>query len=248
MSRGKNSSVGRCPAVWLLVTTAVLATWSAVADAAGSLTSSTVWHGSFEDLLVAVASAALVACAGWLWLVTTATVADPVRGRPASTAPRGLTRRPVLAACGAAVPAGVSAPAMAGSGAGDHSPVGLPMPDRAVADAVAHPIQRPAPKPARVALETPAAITVRAGDSLWSIASERLGPAASTADIDAARRELYAANRQAVGADPDLIHPGLDLEPGSEPKGTTMSERSERVNQHSADGASCAHGAKRVRA
>lgn len=218
MSRGKNSSVGRCLSVWLLVTTAVLATWAAVADAVGSLVSSAVWRGSFEDLLVAVASAALVACTGWLWLVTTATVVDLARGRSAPTAPRGLTRRLVLAACGAAVLAGVSAPAMAGGGAGDHSLVGLPMPDRAVADPITRPIGRPAPTPAPVALEAPASITVRAGDSLWSIASERLGPDAALADIDAAWRELYAANRQAIGTDPDLIHPGLDLEPGSNRK------------------------------
>jgi nucleoid-associated protein YgaU len=105
---------------------------------------------------------------------------------------------------------------MAGSGAGDHSLVGLPMPDRAVADSVAHPIKPAAPAP--VALEAPAAITVRTGDSLWSIAADRLGPGAAVADIDAAWRELYAANRQAIGADPDLIHPGLDLEPGTNRK------------------------------
>ena len=210
--------MSRCLAVWLLITAVVLATWTVVADAAGSLASSAVWHGSFEELLVAVASAALVLCAGWLWLVTTATVADLVRGRPAQAGPRGLTRRLVLAACGAAVLAGASAPAMAGSGAGDHSLVGLPMPDRAVADSVAHPIKRPAPRPAPVALEAPAPITVRAGDSLWSIAADRLGPEAALADIDAAWRELYAANQQAIGTDPDLIRPGLDLEPGSNRK------------------------------
>lgn len=212
MSRG-NSSVGRCLAVWSLITTAALATWVAIADAARSLASSVVWHGAFEDLLVAVASAVLMACAGWLWLVTTVTVADLLRGRPTPTAPRGLARRLVLAACGAAVLAGISAPAMAGSGAGDQTLVGLPMPDRAVADPVTHPVKRPAAQP--VALASPAPITVRAGDSLWSIASDRLGPHASAADIDAAWRELYAANRLVVGTDPDLILPGLDLEPGS---------------------------------
>ncbi|MEO5665675.1 MAG: LysM domain-containing protein [Nocardioides sp.] len=212
--------MGRCLAVWLLITTVALATCATVAEAAGSLASPATWHGSFEDLLVAVASAALVACAGWLWLVTTATVADLVRRRPAPAAPRGLTRRLVLAACGAAVLAGVSAPAMAGSGAGDHSLVGLPMPDRAVADSASHAIAKPAPEPAPAAVRAPAheSIIVRTGDSLWSIASERLGPDAALADIDAAWRELYAANRSAIGADPDLIRPGLDLEPGSNRK------------------------------
>lgn len=218
MSRGNEASVARCLAVWLFVTSVTLATWTVVAAEAGSLASSAVWHGSFEDLLVAVASAALVLCAGWSWLVTTATVADLVRGRPAPAAPRGLTRRLVLAACGAAVLAGVSAPAMAGSG--DHSLVGLPLPDRAVADSVTQPSRPAAPKPAAVAAQRPTSqpIVVRAGDSLWSIAESRLGPDAAPADIDAAWRELYAANRHAIGTDPDLIRPGLDLEPGSNRK------------------------------
>lgn len=220
MSRGKDPSAGRCLSVWLLITTGVLATWAATADAAGSLASAPTWHGSFEDLLVAGASAVLVACAGWLWLVTTATVADLVCRRPAPAAPRGLTRRLVLAACGAAALAGVSAPAMAGSGAGDHSLVGLPMPDRAVTGSASHAIAKPAPEPAPAAARAPAheSITVRTGDSLWSIAAERLGPDAALADIEVAWRELYAANRSAIGADPDLIHPGLDLEPGSNRK------------------------------
>src|SRR5687768_3848959 len=213
MSRGKHTSVGRCLAVWLFVTTATLGTLSAVAGAAASLASSTVWRGTFEELLVAVASAALTACQAWLWVVTSVTVVEVLWGRVPATAPRGLTRRLVLAACGAAVVAGVSSPALAGAQSGDHSLVGLPMPDRAVADGVV-PVARPAPRPATVAVARPAAaITVRAGDSLWSIAASGLGPGAGVAEIDAAWRELYAANRDAIGGDPDLIRPGLDLEP-----------------------------------
>ena len=214
MSRGKHSSLGRCLAVWLLVTTGALGALSTVAGAAASLASSEVWHGTFEQLLIALASAALVACLGWLWLVTSTTVIELVRGRVPATAPRGLTRRVVLAACGAAVVAGVSSPALAGTHSGDHSLVGLPMPDRAVADVVV-PVARPAPTPAQVAVTRPRApITVRAGDSLWSIAASGLGPGAEVSEIDAAWRELYAVNRDAIGSDPDLIRPGLDLEAG----------------------------------
>lgn len=47
--------------------------------------------------------------------------------------------------------------------------------------------------------------TVKAGDSLSSIAQSEMG--------DANRwRELYAANKDAVGDDPNMIHPGLKLE------------------------------------
>lgn len=225
MSRDHTPSAVRCLAVWLLVSTAVLGTWSGVGGAAVSLTSAAVWPGSFDELLVAIASAALIACAGWLWVITTATVAGVVGGRTPSAAPRGLTRRLVLIACGAAVVAGVGSPSLADSpivsASGDHSLVGLPMPDRAV---VGHAVRAPVPAPAVVDRPAqrptskptghPPAITVRAGDSLWSIAAARLGPDADVSEIDAAWRELYAANRGAIGNDADLILPGLDLEQG----------------------------------
>ena len=227
MSRGKKPSAVRCLAVWLLVSAAVLGTWSEVGDAAASLASSVAWRGSFEDLLVAVASAALLACASWLWVITTATVAGVVAGREPSVAPQGVTRRLVLVACGAAVVAGVGSPVLADTAAvtistsGEHSLVGLPMPDRAVVgNAWPAPrpapvvVDRPAPRRTPEAGAEPAAITVRAGDSLWSIAAARLGPGADVSEIDAAWRELYAANRDAIGSDADLILPGLDLEQG----------------------------------
>lgn len=45
---------------------------------------------------------------------------------------------------------------------------------------------------------------VKSGDSLSHIAQSEMG--------DAKRwPELYAANKDAVGANPDLIHPGLEL-------------------------------------
>ena len=46
--------------------------------------------------------------------------------------------------------------------------------------------------------------TVKAGDTLSDIAQSEMG--------DAKRwPELYAANKDAVGDNPDMIHPGLDL-------------------------------------
>jgi resuscitation-promoting factor RpfA len=52
---------------------------------------------------------------------------------------------------------------------------------------------------------------VRAGDSLWRIAAQRLGGHASSAEIAAAWPRWYAANRPVIGADPDLITPGEHL-------------------------------------
>ena len=53
-------------------------------------------------------------------------------------------------------------------------------------------------------------VTVLAGDSLWSIAAEHLGSASPT-DVAARWPRWYAANRDAIGDDPDLIHPGQVL-------------------------------------
>ena len=57
----------------------------------------------------------------------------------------------------------------------------------------------------------PSRIVVKAGDSLWSIAARELGPAASNEAIAARWPQWYAANRQVIGSDPDLIRPGQVL-------------------------------------
>ena len=54
-------------------------------------------------------------------------------------------------------------------------------------------------------------VEVRKGDCLWTIAADVLGRAASDADIDGYWRTIYAANRDVVGTDPDLIFPGQVL-------------------------------------
>jgi nucleoid-associated protein YgaU len=70
------------------------------------------------------------------------------------------------------------------------------------------------PAPAAAARRTaPAVVTVRPGDSLWAIAADHLPAGADDARIAQAWPSWWAANRAAVGADPDLIHPGLQLHP-----------------------------------
>ncbi|WP_051533131.1 LysM peptidoglycan-binding domain-containing protein [Arthrobacter sp. 9MFCol3.1] len=54
-------------------------------------------------------------------------------------------------------------------------------------------------------------VTVRSGDSLWSIAAAALGPLASDADIARVWPRLYAGNRNVIGADPHLLRPGQVL-------------------------------------
>jgi len=68
----------------------------------------------------------------------------------------------------------------------------------------------PSPRPSSVSHSL---VTVRRGDSLWSIARSHLGPDASDADVARAWPRWYAANREAIGVDPDLLVPGLQLVP-----------------------------------
>lgn len=52
---------------------------------------------------------------------------------------------------------------------------------------------------------------VVSGDTLWDIAAAHLADSADDADIAAAWPDWYAVNRDVIGSDPDLIHPGQVL-------------------------------------
>jgi Tfp pilus assembly protein FimV len=54
-------------------------------------------------------------------------------------------------------------------------------------------------------------IVVQPGDTLWTIASRRLGAGATGVAITAAWHAWYAANRSTIGPDPNLIRPGQRL-------------------------------------
>lgn len=59
---------------------------------------------------------------------------------------------------------------------------------------------------------------VRPGESLWAIAAARLGDAATEADVADLWPRIYARNARAIGADPNVIHPGTRLRiPGGTP-------------------------------
>lgn len=208
-SRGSRSFL-RCGAVAVAVTgTSVGVVALAVPVLTPAIDLETWQAGRFDVVLLGAAGLALLVCAGWLWLVTALTLVDIARDRVG--APTGLTRRLVLTACGVAVVAGVSAPAVARDST---SLNGLPLPDRAVGvGTVSDPSPREATDAGGVQLSAagPSLLRVRAGDSLWSLAASQLGPDASLADIDAQWRRLYARNRPLVGADPDLIRPGQRL-------------------------------------
>jgi nucleoid-associated protein YgaU len=56
-------------------------------------------------------------------------------------------------------------------------------------------------------------VVVLRGDTLWSIAAYHLGPTARAADIEAEWHRWLAVNRNVIGDDPNLIHPGQLLRP-----------------------------------
>ncbi|HSS68315.1 MAG TPA: hypothetical protein VLK34_07165 [Nocardioidaceae bacterium] len=57
----------------------------------------------------------------------------------------------------------------------------------------------------------PTVVVVRPGDTLWSITADLSPPEASDASVAEHVHRLYAANRSAIGDDPDLIYPETTL-------------------------------------
>ena len=57
----------------------------------------------------------------------------------------------------------------------------------------------------------PTQVVVHRGDSLWTIARRHLGPGATDTEVAAAWPHWYAANRDRIGPDPDLLRPGQVL-------------------------------------
>ncbi|MEV0289824.1 MULTISPECIES: LysM peptidoglycan-binding domain-containing protein [unclassified Kribbella] len=81
------------------------------------------------------------------------------------------------------------------------------VPDRPTAGAAVRYTDVRSGQPVRV----PRRVVVKPGDTLWSIAATELGPQATPQDIASRWPAWYAANRQLIGPDPDLIRPGQVL-------------------------------------
>lgn len=132
---------------------------------------------------------------------------QPTRSERAATAPDPRPPLlPVTSAPSAAPPAARTAPTAA--------PV---TPVRADDDGGSNPARTPVdghgdPDPTPEPSDEPA-VTVRPGDSLWSITAAHLPADAVVADVAAAWPRWYEANRAVIGPDPDLIHPGQVLHP-----------------------------------
>jgi len=208
---GDRGSRWRCLLVWATGSSALGTLILLVLPPAGRLWSARDQVGTLpvDVALVGLSAGLVLGCACWAWLVLTVIVAEAWRGVRVDRGrrrhvPAGV-RRMVLAACGVALAAGVASPTYAEGGPGaPHGAAllsGLPLPDRAVA-----PRDRAHPA-------APPTVTVRAGDSLWSIAEDDLPAGATTRAIARRWRAIYDANRRIVGPHPDSVIPGQQLRP-----------------------------------
>ncbi len=180
-----------------------------------------------EPLVSALALLAWL-LAGWLLLTVLLTLAGRLPGL-AGLACTAVTRRiapatvrrAVEVALGLTVAAGVlgASPASA-AGTGPAAP-----PAAAVAASLdwtapappASDLDWPAPAASAPAPAAQQAVVVRPGDTLWDLAERSLRAAgdAEPTDREVARAwpAWWAANRDAVGDDPDLLRPGTSLAP-----------------------------------
>jgi hypothetical protein len=183
---------------------------------------------SADPFAAVVPAVALLAWVLLLWLGATAllTVAGQLPGalgRGATVATRSIApravRRAVELALGLSLAAGaVAGPATAAPRAGadaaaaalaaapslDWPSAGAPAPTLVTAAAAAPRDLPPAGS---------AAVVVAPGDTLWSLAERALGPGATPEQVAAAWPTWWSANRDVVGPDPHLIHPGDRLTP-----------------------------------
>ena len=185
-------------------------------DAARGLPTALGPAGTVDSLLASTAGLVAAGCAGWLGLVlvvASARVLPSGLGRVAALVGDAVTppllRRGLAVALGAGLAFGAT-PATAGAGT---RPTPSPAPTSTSTSVPTVVLDRPAAPPAPRAPSRDATVTVRPGDSLWSIAARALGPAATDRSVARAWPAWWAANRTAVGPDPDLILPGQRLTP-----------------------------------
>ncbi|MDX5566388.1 LysM peptidoglycan-binding domain-containing M23 family metallopeptidase [Streptomyces sp. ID05-04B] len=126
----------------------------------------------------------------------------PAKGKHRRPKAQRLTRSIAAAGTGGAA---LALPFMAASGAHAATPESAPQGvSRAVAQTVSQKAAPTAPVTRKSAATT---YTVRSGDYLSKIAAEQ--------HVGGGWEKLYQDNREAVGADPSLIHPGLKLSIGA---------------------------------
>lgn len=240
-SRGTTTLL-RATGVWTLATGLTVTGLAWLAGELAGLRSTVVagrTDAGFDQLVVWTAAVAAAAAVCWLWLVTTAVVVTALRGRPARTV-RGCPdwlRRLVLAGCGLAIVGGVTGPTLAADPSPDPPALsGLALPDRASVDRRQVQPQdqrrdqphlprdragtRGQEDPRRAGVPSPRdteTVRVRPGDSLWRIAESLLPDQAPDREVARLATVLHRANRDVIGADPDLILPDQRLRVPDDP-------------------------------
>ena len=215
--------VARCLFVWFAVTTALgaLGGWLLpdLVQARAAVASAGPGGQSFDVVLVWLCEVVLLVAGSWLWVVTGLVARDAARGSDHTR--RGVPlplRRLLLAACGAALAGGLTAPAYAApvdEPRGAPSVAGLPAPDRVTV--TMHMSRLVARQAAAVTSSRPTeaapphTVLVRPGDTLWSLAADTLAPDAPDAWVTVRWQQIFRANRAVIGADPDLIQPDQRL-------------------------------------
>lgn len=149
----------------------------------------------FPAAVLALITLVTVVVGVWALLVASLASIPALRGLAVAITPRIL--RGVLFA---GVAGALTVPAAQGD---DRGVDGLRLPDRPLVAGTVEPAVKQS------------TVVVQSGDTLWAIARARLGP---NAGVAATAREVdrwHDANRDVIGDDPDLIHPGQRLVPPS---------------------------------
>ena len=191
---------------WALASLAALSVWfiGPSTHAAWAAASGT----DFPQALLGVASLLQLVLAGWV-LLTIVLGQLGVTSRLLQAVTPQLMRSVLFTGAAGAL---AITPAHADRGTSpapasvQHSLDGLRLPDRPdMVTAVSHDV------------------VVRPGDTLWAIARRSLPTSASNAQIARECVRWYAANRDVIGEDPDLIHPSQRLTPPSQTPPTKTS-------------------------
>ncbi|MEU3896600.1 peptidoglycan DD-metalloendopeptidase family protein [Streptomyces sp. NPDC045251] len=122
----------------------------------------------------------------------------PAKGKHRRTKAMRLTRAIAVAGTGGAA---LALPLMGAAGA-------QAAPAQSVSEQAVQSVPTSAKKAAADKNSDSRTYTVKSGDYLSKIADEQ--------DVDGGWKKLYADNREAVGSDPSLIHPGLELALGGQ--------------------------------
>jgi hypothetical protein len=171
---------------------------------------------------VVLAAAGLLAWAAWGWgtlglLLTAASAAPGAGGALARGISRWVLPAGLRSTAGLALGVGLVVAAPAAVAAPPATPSAVSVPDWPGGDPASAPA---APPDWPTASPRAAQHTVVPGECLWLIAEDQLrdlGRDPTDAEVERAVDRWWAANRDVLGPDPDLIHPGQVLTP---PTGT----------------------------